>query len=74
MACLRPTTVSEYSVIIRDAAAQSIVLFKNIGVLPLGDDTLTMSLFGAHAGLALGGPNYQSADTYQGHLAGGIRN
>ncbi|KIK52498.1 glycoside hydrolase family 3 protein [Collybiopsis luxurians FD-317 M1] len=65
---------ANHSAIIRDAAAKSIVLLKNNGVLPLGDDTSTMVLFGAHAGSALGGPNFQfsvlgSNDTYQGHLA-----
>ncbi|KIK54819.1 glycoside hydrolase family 3 protein [Collybiopsis luxurians FD-317 M1] len=65
---------ANHSAVIRDTAAQSIVLLKNNGVLPLGNDTLTMALFGAHAGPAVGGPNFEfsvtgTADTYQGHLA-----
>ncbi|KKY37031.1 putative periplasmic beta-glucosidase [Diaporthe ampelina] len=63
----------DHAQLIRRAGAESIVLLKNNGVLPLRSPR-TMSVFGAHAGPAMAGPNQPfgvsgTADTYQGHLA-----
>lgn len=63
----------DHASLIRKAAAQSIVLLKNDGALPLKSPR-TMSVFGAHAGPAMAGPNQPfgvsgTPDIYQGHLA-----
>ncbi|KAK2609837.1 hypothetical protein N8I77_003314 [Diaporthe amygdali] len=63
----------DHASLIRKVGAESIVLLKNDGVLPLKSPR-TMSVFGAHAGPAMAGPNQPfgvsgTADTYQGHLA-----
>lgn len=65
---------ADHAQLIRRAGAQSLVLLKNNnGALPLRSPR-TMSVFGAHAGPAMAGPNQPfgvsgTADTYQGHLA-----
>lgn len=63
----------DHAQLIRRVGAESIVLLKNNGVLPLRSPR-TMSVFGAHAGPAMAGPNQPfgvsgTDDTYQGHLA-----
>lgn len=63
----------DHAQLIRKVGAESIVLLKNDGVLPLRSPR-TMSVFGAHAGPAMAGPNQPfgvsgTDDTYQGHLA-----
>jgi beta-glucosidase len=63
----------DHAQLIRKVGAESIVLLKNNGVLPLRSPR-TMSVFGAHAGAAMAGPNQPfgvsgTEDTYQGHLA-----
>lgn len=70
-----------HSTIIREAARQSIVLLKNDntggGGLPLNKPE-TLSLFGAHAGPIIGGPNEPFSvsgtpvELYPGHLAGTV--
>lgn len=69
-----------HSALIRKIGAESIALLKNDnahgGGLPLNKPH-SISLYGAHAGPAVGGPNYgwsvggTSADVFQGHLASG---
>lgn len=60
--------------LIRENGAKSMVLLKNTdSALPL-DSPQTMTIFGAHAGPKIAGPNEAfnisgSADTYQGHMA-----
>lgn len=63
----------DHAQLIRKVGAESIVLLKNNGVLPLRRPR-TVSVFGAHAGPAMAGPNQPfgvsgTDDTYQGHLA-----
>lgn len=64
----------DHAQLIRKVGAESIVLLKNDGgVLPLRSPR-TMSVFGAHAGPAMAGPNQPfgvsgTRDIYQGHLA-----
>ncbi|KAM0205566.1 hypothetical protein ACHAQI_009126 [Fusarium lateritium] len=66
--------------LIREVARESIVLLKNSNVSGLGlplAKPRTMSLFGAHAGPAMAGPNQAfsvqgtDSDVYRGHLASG---
>ncbi|PYI04230.1 putative beta-glucosidase D [Aspergillus sclerotiicarbonarius CBS 121057] len=64
-----------HSKLIRKNGAKSMALLKNKNVLPLNKPRV-MSVFGAHAGPVMGGPNMQmnvegSGPTYQGHLASG---
>ncbi|KAE8135126.1 putative beta-glucosidase D [Aspergillus pseudotamarii] len=66
---------ANHSKLIRENGAKSMALLKNEGVLPLKKPRV-MSIFGAHAGPAMGGPNSNinvmgSGPTYQGHLATG---
>ncbi|KAK8208484.1 putative beta-glucosidase D [Phyllosticta capitalensis] len=71
---------SNHSALIREVSAASLVLLKNDvtngGGLPLNRPR-TISVFGAHAGPAMAGPNQafsvqgSSGPTYQGHLASG---
>ncbi|KAK7544833.1 putative beta-glucosidase D [Phyllosticta citribraziliensis] len=71
---------SNHSALIREVSAASLVLLKNNatngGGLPL-DRPKSISVFGAHAGPAMAGPNQafsvqgSSGPTYQGHLASG---
>lgn len=68
-------TMGNHSTLIRENGAKAIVLLKNTGGLPL-DKPHRMSVFGAHAGPVMGGPNMQfsiqgSGPTYDGHLASG---
>ncbi|KAL1854912.1 hypothetical protein Daus18300_011232 [Diaporthe australafricana] len=63
----------DHASLIRRVGAESVVLLKNDGALPLKSPR-TMSVFGAHAGPAMAGPNQPfgvsgTDDTYQGHLA-----
>ncbi|KAF2120340.1 glycosyl hydrolase family 3 C-terminal domain-containing protein [Lophiotrema nucula] len=65
----------DHSKLIRRSAGEPIVLLKNTNnTLPL-NKPLTMSIYGAHAGPAIAGPNQAfsvqgtSSDTYQSHLA-----
>ncbi|KAF4826000.1 putative beta-glucosidase D [Colletotrichum tropicale] len=69
-----------HSKLIRQVAGESIVLLKNSNTSGLGlplKKPRTISLFGAHAGPALAGPNQPfsvqgtDSDVYQGHLASG---
>ncbi|GKT50491.1 putative beta-glucosidase D [Colletotrichum spaethianum] len=69
-----------HSKLIRQVAGESIVLLKNSNVSGLGlplKKPRTISLFGAHAGPALAGPNQPfsvvgtDSDVYQGHLVTG---
>ncbi|GKT56101.1 beta-glucosidase D protein [Colletotrichum tofieldiae] len=69
-----------HSKLIRQVAGESIVLLKNSDTSGLGlplQKPRTISLFGAHAGPALAGPNQPfsvqgtDSDVYQGHLASG---
>ncbi|KAK1464807.1 hypothetical protein CMEL01_12162 [Colletotrichum melonis] len=69
-----------HSKLIRQVAGESIVLLKNSNTSGLGlplQKPRTISLFGAHAGPALAGPNQPfsvqgtDSDVYQGHLASG---
>ncbi|GJP92096.1 beta-d-glucoside glucohydrolase D [Aspergillus niger] len=64
-----------HSKLIRENGAKSMALLKNKNALPLRKPRV-MSVFGAHAGPVLGGPNTAmdiegSGPTYQGHLATG---
>ncbi|PYH89751.1 hypothetical protein BO71DRAFT_402808 [Aspergillus ellipticus CBS 707.79] len=64
-----------HSKIIRENGAKSMALLKNNGALPLNKPRV-MSVFGAHAGPVIGGPNQGmnidgAGPTYQGHLASG---
>ncbi|PYI24972.1 putative beta-glucosidase D [Aspergillus indologenus CBS 114.80] len=64
-----------HSKLIRENGAKSMALLKNDGTLPLRKPRV-MSVFGAHAGPVMGGPNAAmnvegSGPTYQGHLATG---
>lgn len=64
-----------HSKLIRENGAKSMALLKNKNALPLKKPHV-MSVFGAHAGPVLGGPNTAmdiegSGPTYQGHLATG---
>jgi beta-glucosidase len=67
---------ANHSRLIRTNGAKSLALLKNTNnALPLFKPRV-MSIFGAHAGPALGGPNQAmnvqgSGPTYQGHLASG---
>ncbi|OHF04312.1 hypothetical protein CORC01_00651 [Colletotrichum orchidophilum] len=70
-----------HSKLIRQVAGESIVLLKNSNAPGLGlplQKPRTISLFGAHAGPALVGPNQgftvqgAASDVYQGHLVSGI--
>ncbi|KAL3494529.1 glycosyl hydrolase family 3 N terminal domain-containing protein [Aspergillus germanicus] len=67
---------ANHSRLIREKGAKSLALLKNTNnALPLSNPRV-MSIFGAHAGPALGGPNQAmnvqgSGPTYQGHLASG---
>ncbi|KAJ4114731.1 hypothetical protein NW768_011285 [Fusarium equiseti] len=70
----------DHNKLIRGVARESIVLLKNSNVSGLGlplDKPRTVSLFGAHAGPAIAGPNQAfsvqgtDSDVYQGHLASG---
>ncbi|KAI9374618.1 putative beta-glucosidase D [Aspergillus egyptiacus] len=67
---------ANHSRLIRENGAKSMALLKNTrGALPLSKPRV-MSIFGAHAGPVLGGPNgvmnvMGSGPTYQGHLATG---
>ncbi|KAF2087992.1 glycoside hydrolase family 3 protein [Saccharata proteae CBS 121410] len=67
---------ANHTKIIREIGADSMVLLKNTNnALPLQSPGV-ISVFGAHAGPVMGGPNMQfsvqgSGPTYQGHLAGG---
>ncbi|KAL1647792.1 hypothetical protein SLS58_002593 [Diplodia intermedia] len=72
---------ADHAALIREVGAHSLVLLKNNGTaagrgLPL-DRPRTMSVFGAHAGPVMAGPNQafsvQGTDgpVYQGHLASG---
>lgn len=66
---------ANHSKLIRENGAKSMALLKNEGVLPLSKPRV-MSIFGAHAGPIMGGPNSNvdvmgSGPTYQGHLATG---
>ncbi|WYZ33836.1 hypothetical protein EsH8_I_000112 [Colletotrichum jinshuiense] len=69
-----------HSKLIRQVAGESIVLLKNSNTTGLGlplQKPRTISLFGAHAGPAMAGPNQPfsvqgtDSDVYQGHLASG---
>ncbi|KAM0715730.1 hypothetical protein Q7P37_009230 [Cladosporium fusiforme] len=72
---------ADHAKLIRKIGADSLVLLKNEGSggggLPL-ERPLTISIFGAHAGPAMAGPNFAfsvqgtSKDTYQGHLASAV--
>ncbi|KAF7547531.1 hypothetical protein G7Z17_g7682 [Cylindrodendrum hubeiense] len=66
--------------LIRKVAGESLVLLKNSNVSGLGlplNKPRTISLFGAHAGPCMAGPNQAfsvqgtTSDVYQGHLASG---
>lgn len=69
-----------HSQLIRQIGSESLALLKNNNAdgrgLPLNKPQ-AITLFGAHAGAAMSGPNYQwsvqgtGADVYQGHLATG---
>ncbi|KAL3481326.1 glycoside hydrolase superfamily [Aspergillus californicus] len=67
--------MGNHSKLIRENGAKSMALLKNDGALPLNKPRV-MSVFGAHAGPVIGGPNTGmdiegSGPTYQGHLATG---
>jgi beta-glucosidase len=67
---------ANHSAIVRSSGSASLALLKNTGsALPLNKPN-SMALFGIGAGPVMAGPNYYfsvqgTADTYNGHLAGG---
>lgn len=70
----------DHNKLIREVARESIVLLKNSNTSGLGlplNKPRTISLFGAHAGPCMAGPNQAfsvqgtDSDVYQGHLASG---
>lgn len=72
---------ADHAKLIRKIGADSLALLKNTrtggGGLPL-ERPLSISIFGAHAGPAMAGPNFAfsvqgtSSDVYQGHLASAV--
>ncbi|KAK5129063.1 hypothetical protein LTR85_000396 [Meristemomyces frigidus] len=72
---------ADHAMLIRKVGADSLSLLKNNkangGGLPL-DKPMVISIFGAHAGPCMAGPNQafsvegSSGDTYQGHLASAV--
>ena len=73
---------ADHAKLIRKVGADSISLLKNNvtngGGLPLDNTHMVISVFGAHAGPAIAGPNQafsvegSSGDIYQGHLASSV--
>jgi beta-glucosidase len=70
---------SDHAKLIRNIGQESLVLLKNnktsTGGLPL-DQPMVISIFGAHAGPAIAGPNFEFSvsgmdDPYDGHYATG---